>query len=138
MSHEAARAQIMTSWQTAWTAAALAYPVEHDNQPFTRPDKAPWCRLTLLPGETVPKAIGTAGGERTVFVLSLQVFLPDDEGTLPAYKAADAMRRLNRVQAKNQAGTAIVNIQTASIADAGKFSQIRQFNVTIAGHYDTP
>lgn len=136
MTHIAATAMIFQHWTFAWAAGELpAMPVEFDNMKFKQPDAATWGRLTLTRGDSTQIALGGPGiaVERTPFILNLQVFIPENQGTRDRDKAADAMRKLNRVT--GAAAGLVVNFYTASIgnsqAEIGSGSLI-----TIGGYYD--
>lgn len=138
--HATAAAEINRAWLFAWQASPLSasIPVEHQNHRFARPTAGAWGRLSLATGETSPASIGTGAGalERTPFILTLQVFLPENTGTRLAAMAADAMRSMNRMSINKDGLT--LNFDTVSLAPAPNPGNtgLEAFNATISGQYD--
>lgn len=138
MSHEAARNLILTAWQAAWNSPSPGlFPVEFENLKFKRPTSGPWGRLSINPGETTPIAPGTKDS-RTPFILVLQVFIPENGGTLPAYRAADVLKTLNHhVASVGDPVTTVVHFYSVGINQAPKEDGLTGFNVTIPGYFDS-
>lgn len=137
MKHEAARALIMSAWKAVFDASALkaTFPVEYQNQTFSKPASGPWGRLTLLTADTEPASLG-AKHSRTPFVLTLQVFLPAKAGTLIAYQAADVMIGLDGVVTRSPDKKVVVHFRTAGLAPGPEEDGLEAFAVTIRGHHD--
>ena len=135
MNHETAIEVIMTAWKAAWDAAGLTLPVEVHNQPFKRPTTGAWARLTYLGGQTSAASLGTVQ-KRTPFALALNVFLPENTGTRIAYRAADAMGRLDGTVARSNDGKLVVHFREAGIAPGNPEEGIEAFVVTIPGIHD--
>jgi hypothetical protein len=139
MSKESARKLIADAWIAAVDAANLTYPIEYQNLPFEQPEKGPWGRYTLGMGTTEPAALGTQGAkmDRTPFFVTVQVFIPINEGTLPAYATEAAMALMNYRKLRSPDGKTVVHLRTASLSQGTEQDGLTGFNVTIQGHFDT-
>lgn len=144
--HQTARESIMQEFVTAWNASAFGptndnEPIGYENMPFEQPETGRFFKLYLLPGNTEPAAIGPAKLNRTPFALMLQCFIPEREGSIKAWEAADIMAELDY---KTGYATHIASdtrihykFRTAgSVQSIGKDGPWAQFNVSILGVYD--
>ena len=134
----------MTAWESVRSTATptiAAALIEIENQPFSQPSGQTWYRLTFRPGDTNRASLGgDKAMNRTVFLLILQVFIPEQGGTKEAYQAADVMSGLDGRQISQEGLT--VHFQTAGLSKGAipkttPGSGWEAFNVTIAGHYDS-
>jgi hypothetical protein len=137
--HTTAAAEIKRAWLFAWNAGTLSsIPVEHANQRFQQPKNGPWGRLTLQTGKTTPAAIGGQMGklDRTPFILSLQMFLPENSGTSIAQQAADCLKLLDRATINHD--NLAINFDTAGYEAAPNPANtgIVAYNCEISGFYD--
>lgn len=85
---DAARKAIQDALNTAWEVLPIPCPLTWDNQPKNHDPKAAWARASLQFGATQPAAVGKIF-RRMLATISLQVFIPEGEGTAIATKAAD-------------------------------------------------
>ncbi len=134
--HAIANETIKRCWLLAWQAGPLsAMPIEHENHRFKAPTDTPWGRLTLTRGDTSKVSLGgpTVKIERTPFILNLQVFIPENQGTRAADNAADAMAALNDFTASETNLT--VNFKTVGIGSSSA-DKGAAFLITIPGQYD--
>lgn len=95
MSFKLLRARITTHIKDALAAETISEPIEYPNIRFNQPESGAWMRLTIVPGRTNPTAVGGASQRRrrTVAVVTVQVFIPEQEGTDRAYEICDALSR---------------------------------------------
>lgn len=138
MNHETATAEIMRLWKLASLSGALAtLPTEYENRRFKRPDAGPWGRLTLRKAQSTPRNIGDGlRVERTPFVLYLQIFIPEGEGTRVAEQAHDRLKILN-YQATYTPGCAVfLEVASMEAVPEPAGSGFVSFNCSIPGHYD--
>lgn len=137
--HAAASQMIMQNWVFAWNAGSLfAMPVEHENMKFKPPTDAPWGRLTLTRGDSSQMALGgpAVQVERTPFILNLQIFIPENQGTRARDQAADAMKKLNKTSDSSFASSSlVVNFHTTSISTI-QAEKGAGFLIATAGYYD--
>lgn len=137
MSHAAALAEINRVFQQAWTSGSLAgLSIDYQNHPFKQPTSA-WGRLTISCGKTTPQALGGPSRKvtRTPFILTLQLFIPINEGTKAAAAAADIMAKLDHTSTGSS--TVTVRFETAGWEQVAKDeSSFVPFNISIAGTYD--
>lgn len=137
MSHATARATILREFEIARKAGAAAgLPIRYPNHRFDPPEAAPWLAVSLQTGETNPISLGPRGRDRTAFVLVVQVFLPEQTGTLQAYRVADDIAALNRKSVHEAPLT--IHFRTATILPMPPENGWGRFNVTINGQYDKP
>jgi len=75
-------------------ADALSLPTQYDNQEYENPDDGNWCRLTIMPGETMQASIGSPSGnrERTVGAMIAQLFAPLSHGDGDILEIAESIR----------------------------------------------
>jgi hypothetical protein len=68
-------------------------PTQYDNDgSFERPESAPWCRFTILQGDTAQVTAGGSKRFRQPGVAIAQVFVPAGEGDKRALELADAIK----------------------------------------------
>ena len=70
-----------------------ALPTQYDNDDsFTKPESAPWCRFTVLQGETAQVTAGGFKRFRQPGVAIAQIFVPVGEGGARALQIADQVK----------------------------------------------
>jgi hypothetical protein len=77
MSFEAARILITSHFQATWNPAHLPIVYENQQEPSTT---AAWGRFAILNGDTNPMTIGNQGFNRSVGIVVLQMFVPENGG----------------------------------------------------------
>lgn len=91
---EAIRKALVGHFKTNWTSPP--FPVVFENHNSGEAGAA-WGRFALILGENQPAAIGP-DFQRTLGIITLQVFIPEGDGTKPANIAADRMQTMYRFQ----------------------------------------
>jgi len=133
--HEDARKLIIDRFDAVWQAGSMAsMPLERENHEFKRPENAVWGRLSLQFGRTEPHEIGNRG-ERTPFVLFLQIFIPPNGGTLAAYVAADILRPIKSQPQLSDDLQTVVHFRPPSVPAVADVAGFKAFNVTIMGYF---
>lgn len=117
---------ILSRLKANWTGSA-ALPLAYPNARFKQPEGA-WARASLQTGANNSVAIGGLR-DRTVGVLTIQVFLPEKSGTDAAYDAAALVSSIFRNwRSSPEAGLAITFEQTSVIGPITRENHI-QFNL---------
>jgi len=133
MSDTATRNQIIYDlFNTGWTAAARAEPVEFPNMKLDRPEGGGWARLTIIESSSADMALGTSW-KRSRGNVIVQVFVPVDTGDGLKSAMADAV--ISSLERKNSDGVALMR---ASVNEIGtrEGSADYQVNVTVPYRYD--
>lgn len=93
MNYDAIRQILITRFQAAWlneAEDAPYLPTQQENVNFTQPEGEPWCRLSIMFGNTEDASVGTTH-QRTTGILYLQIFAPKQGGTKSIQQAADKL-----------------------------------------------
>lgn len=137
MSYEAARSYIAAIVQANWSEALL--PTEW--QGHERGTASKWGRWSIQDGTARP---GALGGQmtRSVGILTLQVFLPDNAGVTLASQCADALAAIfDYKQFTSSWGSPArpmhLRFSTVSKIDAGIRDGQQQFNLQVQFERDT-
>jgi hypothetical protein len=155
-----ARERILTKFEEARASSAdyptdAEFPIEAPNRRFKKPASGPWGRLTLQFGERVQVSIGGSLGRknrrRTPFVLTLQIFVPENAGESVAYDIAEQI--MGPLDVVTDGVLTIVPgnswrvdtiFETSSLIQVGKAAGdddegaagVSQLNASISGHFD--
>jgi len=127
MSSESLRKTLETTMSLGWTAT----PVQYENSPFTKPSDE-WVRLTVIEGGG-----RTSGGGSTVCVrdsglVSLQIFVPENEGTATSNALKDTFKALfEHKRITDLDGGRDIKTYSASVIPVGVSSGWHQTNITI-------
>ncbi len=122
MGFEALRESIETRMADNWSTTEVAY----ENVPFT-PPAGPWVRLQINLGEGGSMGIlGSAVTVRDQGVISLQVFVPEGQGSKAANDLVDALITIYEHQRFDG-----ITTYTASPRAAGITNGWHQTNITI-------
>jgi hypothetical protein len=77
--------RFVDQWVTLWPQIAVKY----ENRNFTPPANEPWVAFTIRSGRVVDAAISTIM-PRGIGIVFLQIFLPENAGTVIAREMADS------------------------------------------------
>ena len=116
---------IRTRFKTE-VADALSLTTQYDNQSLDNPDNTNWCRLTIVPGETQQKSIGSPDTqrERTVGAMIAQLFAPLSAGDGTILDIANSIRTaFKRVTVSG------ITFQTPYLVRVGQKKDSWQINV---------
>lgn len=89
---EETRKALATHFAAGWAAGGELFPVYFQNQKGLE-SSAAWGRFSLVYGQNQPSAIGP-DFRRCLGMIFLQVFLPTNDGTANATKAADKLEAM--------------------------------------------
>lgn len=95
--------------------------IEWENKPLTeaeRADLAIWIRPTLLPGDTIPDTIGSAGSDLNVGIYQIDVFTRSGSTKKTAIEMADKIALQFKHGTKLTYNGVTVEIKTVSIRPA--------------------
>ncbi len=134
MNFELCRAAVEGAFQTKWAEGGELFPIEYEGNPLKSPPTV-WGRLTVLPGDSIPLAIGLTS-TRTAYVLVLQVFIPEKGGTTPATKAADKLAAALNLRTLKFSNS-VVTFDTVGMQDVGLRAATRQKNIRLPFRLDT-
>lgn len=89
MNYEDLRRTLERHFKAAFqTGIPVAFPVQFENVTFRQPTGEPWGRFSIRLGDRSNASVGTTH-KRTVGLVYLQVFVPENRGTKPATELAD-------------------------------------------------
>jgi len=96
MSAQAERKAIGTLFNTGWGTTT---PVSYENRDYRPPASSEWVRLKILAVDSFRTEIGTgARHERTVGLVTVQVFVPGNTGDGRAFELGDMVADIFRSQ----------------------------------------
>lgn len=106
---------------------------QYDNQSFDNPDNELWCRLTINFGQTFQVDCGGGSGsrDRTIGVMTAQLFLAVDQGDKQLLETADKIKT-----AFNRVTDTGVHFRTPSIKRVGRVNNEWQVNVNCPFYAD--
>lgn len=127
MSFETTRILIATK---LGTIPEMPFPVEWEGGTPRPANAKTWGRLSIQQGSVMPAMIGP-GHTRSVGMVYLQVFIPEEGGTRAATLAADILSEaLDRVQLAQ--GGVEITFDLVGIMDAGRREGYTQKNISCA------
>lgn len=136
MDTEATRAAIFDHFKTGWTGSiASAIPVKYPGQKWVQPTSGKWASLSLQLGDRDSAAIGAAR-VRQVGVVTLQIFVPEGEGTAPGYKAADHFGSFMDAAQLVPATGLVITFEHAGVSGPFPSGTFQQLNATIPFRVD--
>lgn len=127
---EATRAAITARFQAGFVQLPVpdppALPVEflpcaYDNQPFSNPKESAWARFHIVEGDRTNAAVGV-DFQRSVGVIYLQIFVPENGGTKPATDCGDKLASIFDNADFGPAGLQII-CRTVSLRRIGKHAE---------------
>lgn len=131
--HAAAAVEIRRVFSTAWQGGAIQLPLQLENTPFVQPHGAAWGRLSVVTGSTTAACLGAAM-TRTPFILQLQVFVPEHQGTGIARQIADQVAVIDATV--HRAAGLLVRFDTTAIEPTASQGGAAAFLITLPGTYD--
>lgn len=136
MDTEATRAAIFAHFKAGWTGAIAAeIPVKYPGQKWVQPTAGKWASLALQLGSRDSAAIGAAR-VRQVGVLMLQIFVPEGDGTAPAYKAADLFGSIVDTAELVPATGLVIAFEHAGVTGPFPSGTFQQLNATVSFRVD--
>jgi len=107
---------------------ARSLPTQYDNQEYTPPDDAMWCRLTILPGESDQVSIGAPASRRfrTSGVATAQLFGPLGLGDKAMLTMAGHI-----VSAFRAVTVSGVTFETPSVVNRGRNTQQNVWHINV-------
>ena len=121
MSHAALRIALAEAFQNGFKTgapAAAPFPVRYPNRPFKEPRGAVWGSFSIQLASTEFSALGK-NEERTMGVLYLQVFCPEESGTKAAYEARDIVAAALMGQTISAGSNGAVEFWETSLREVG-------------------
>lgn len=114
-------------------ADARSLSTQYDNQDYTKPNNAMWCRLSILTGDSFQASFGGAGGKRfrTPGTMIAQIFCPIGLGDKAALQMADYI-----VTAFRAVTDTNVVFKTPSVQRIGRTESEWQINVSCPFYVD--
>lgn len=89
MSLEAARAHFADVVTTAWAARYPSVPIEYENRKFDQPVPSPWMDFNIMETDRKRKNIGVSRFVRSMGMLVLELYVPEDSGTRELFEMGD-------------------------------------------------
>ena len=124
MSFATAHSAIRQRFEAQWGVTA---PVQYPNTSFTPPNDAAWVRLTIADAGATWASFGDPGNnvERNVGLVTVQIFVPVDQGEGEALELADQARAVFRSWRDVTSGVRfLVPPYARQIGDDGKWYQV--------------
>lgn len=129
MSIELISESVIAKLKAEYTETVVAY----DNNYFSSAQLDSWIRLSMLPG--TPYSIGSKCYRENGFIV-FGVFIKREQGTIEAYRLADVLSDMFKLQRFNDIVTNLPDVVRVGISKADGAYWF-QLNVFIEYHYDT-
>jgi len=107
---------------------AQSYTIQYDNVDKATPDNAAWIRVTILPGQSSDRSVGSPGSNviRHMGIVVFQIFTPINTGDKDAYDIQEIIR--TSFKPATYGG---VKYKAATVTRVGEEDSWSQINVDI-------